>query len=169
MIRVSREVSERKAATQSGLKKLYYPHFKGDILNYLEFKKRWAAKVVPERKPQVIEIVALRDSIPASAKAKIADVTTMDEAWRILDLEFGEVQELRAKLKDQVQGIKIKATKDSAHIVELFHQIQIIAAKIKATGNLDMLQNDNKYVALVSKHFPRTLCGDGGNQTNLDG
>ena len=96
MIRASREVSERKAATQSGFKKLSYPHFNGDILNYLEFKKQWAAEVVPERKPQAIELVALRDSIPASAKAKIADVTTMDEAWRLLDLEFGDVQEIRA-------------------------------------------------------------------------
>merc|ERR1712082_514486 len=113
MIRASREVSERKAATQSGFKKLSYPHFNRDILNYLEFKKQWAAKVIPERKPQAIELVALRDSIPASAKAKIADVTTMDEAWRLLDLEFGDVQELRAKLKDQVRGFKIKATKDS--------------------------------------------------------
>ena len=57
----------------------------------------------------------------------------MNEAWRLLDLEFGDVQELRAKLKDQVQGIKIKATKDPARIVELFHQIQIIGVKIKAT------------------------------------
>ena len=101
--------------------------------------------------------MALRDSIPASAKAKIADVTTMDKAWRLLDLEFGDVQELRAKLKDQVRGIKIKATKDSARIVELFHQIQIIAVKIKATGNLDMLENDDEYIALVSKHLPKDV------------
>ena len=91
IIRASREVSERKAATQSGFKKLSYPHFNGDILNYLEFKKQWAAEVVPERKPQAIELVALRDSIPASAKAKIADVTTMDKAWRMLDLEYGDI------------------------------------------------------------------------------
>merc|ERR1712082_258868 len=49
--------------------------------------------------------------------------------------------------------IKIKITKDSARIVELFHQIQIIAAKIKATGNLDMFENDDEYIALVSKHL----------------
>merc|ERR1712240_90369 len=157
IIRASREVSERKAATQSGFKKLSYPHFNGDILNYLEFKKQWAAKVLPERKPQAIELVALRDSIPASAKAKIADVTSMDEAWRMLDLEYGDIPELRAKLKDQVRGIKIKYTKDSARIVELFHQIQIIAVKIKATGNLDMLENEDEYIALVSKHLPKDV------------
>ena len=41
--------------------------------------------------------------------------------------------------------------------MELFPQIQIIAAKIKATGNLDMLKNDNEYVALVSKHLSKEL------------
>merc|ERR1711873_65937 len=81
----------------------------------------------------------------------------MNEAWKLLDLKFGDVQELRAKLKHQVRGIKIKATKDSAHIVELFHQIQIIAAKIKATGNLDMLKNNDEYEALVSKHLSKEL------------
>ena len=75
----------------------------------------------------------------------------MNKAWKLLDLEFGDVQDLRPKLKDQVRGIKIKATKDSACIVELFHQIQIIASKIKATGN------DNKYIALVSKHLSKDV------------
>ena len=74
----------------------------------------------------------------------IADVTTMVEAWKLLDLEYGNLQELRAKLKDQVRGLKIKATKDPACIVELFHQIQVIAAKIKATGNLAILENDDE-------------------------
>ena len=41
--------------------------------------------------------------------------------------------------------------------MELFHQIQIIAAKIKATGNLDMLKNDDEYIALVSKPLSKEL------------
>merc|ERR1712082_56804 len=53
--------------------------------------------------------------------------------------------------------IKIKITKDSARIVELFHQIQIIAVKIKAIGNLDMFENDDEYIALVSKHLPKDV------------
>ena len=39
MIRASKEVSKSKAATQSVFKKLAYPQFNGDVLNYLEFKK----------------------------------------------------------------------------------------------------------------------------------
>ena len=40
LIKASKEVAERKSATQSGFRKLAYPSFNGDILNYLEFKKR---------------------------------------------------------------------------------------------------------------------------------
>ena len=48
LIRASKQVSERKSATQSGFRKLTYPTFNGYILNYLEFKKRWRNEVVPE-------------------------------------------------------------------------------------------------------------------------
>ena len=51
--------------------------------------------------------------------------------------------------------MKIKATKDPACIVKLFHQILVIAAKIKATGNLAILKNDDEYVALVSNHLSK--------------
>ena len=78
----------------------------------------------------------------------------------MLNLEYGNLQELRAKLKDQFQGLKIKATKDPARIVELFHQIQVIAAKIKATGNLAILKNDEEYVALVSNHLSKEVMWD---------
>ena len=74
LIKAAKQVSERKAATQSGFRKLAYPTFNGDILNYLEFKKRWRNEVVPERKPPALELAALRDSIPAVAKANIVDV-----------------------------------------------------------------------------------------------
>ena len=46
MIRASKEVSDRKAATQSGFQKLSLPNFIGDVLNYQDFKRRWVIKVV---------------------------------------------------------------------------------------------------------------------------
>ena len=47
-----------------------------------------------------MESVALRDAITATAKAKLADVTSMGKAWKLLDLEYGNLQELGAKLMD---------------------------------------------------------------------
>ena len=46
MIRAYKEVSDRKASMQTGFKKLNYPQFNGDILNYQEFKRRWKIEVV---------------------------------------------------------------------------------------------------------------------------
>lgn len=34
------EISDRKASTQTGFKKLSYPSFNGEVLNYQEFKKQ---------------------------------------------------------------------------------------------------------------------------------
>ena len=39
--------------------------------------------------------------------------------------------------------------------MELFEQIQAIAAKIKATGNLTLLENDKEYVVPMSKHLSK--------------
>ena len=46
LIRASKEVADRKDATQTGFRKLSYPSFDGDTLSYLELKKRWTEEVV---------------------------------------------------------------------------------------------------------------------------
>merc|ERR1711867_86933 len=109
-------------------------------------------EVVPERKPVALELAALREAIPVIAKAKITDVSTLSKTWKVLDMEYGDLQEIRAKLKDQVRSIKIKATGDSAKLVELYHTVQTITAKIKASRSLFLLENDKEYIALVAKH-----------------
>ena len=41
--------------------------------------------------------------------------------------------------------------------MELIHAIQTIAAKIKASGSLALLENDEEYVALVTRHLPKDI------------
>ena len=77
----------------------------------------------------------------------------MGKAWKLLDLDYGNLQEVWAKLKKEVRGLKLKATGGPARIVELFQQIQLISAKIKATGSCTLL-NDDEYVALVGNYLP---------------
>ena len=50
----------------------------------------------------------------------------------------------------------IKATSGRARIVKLFQQIQLVSAKIKATGSCSLLE-DEEYVALVGNHLPRDI------------
>ena len=79
------------AAKQTGFQKLSYPQFNGDIFNYLKFKKRWNNEGVHERKPPALELAALRESVPAIAKAKRADASTMNKAWKLLGLDYGNL------------------------------------------------------------------------------
>ena len=153
LIRAYNEVADRKASTQPGFKKLSYPSFNGDVLCYQEFKRRWRIEVVPEWRLPALELAALKESVPAIAKAKIIASTSMGEAWKLLNLDYGNLQEVRAKLKKEVRSLKIKATSGPAKIVELFQQIQLVSAKIKATGSCSLLE-DEEYVALVGNHLP---------------
>ena len=139
--------------TQTGFKKLSLPSFNGNVLNYQDFKRRWKLEVVPEKRPPALELAALRESLPALAKAKIIAVTTMAEAWKLLDLDYGDIEEVRAKLKKEIKAIKIKATSSPAKILELFHQIQLVSAKIKAMGSSTLLE-DSEYVSLIGNHLP---------------
>ena len=69
-------------------------------------------------------------------------------------MDYGDSQEVRAKLKREVRNLKVKATSGPAKILEIFQQIQLVAAKIKATGNSTLLE-DEEYVVLVRNHLPR--------------
>ena len=48
VIQASKEVPKQKSATKTALKKLSYPSFNGDVLNFLKLIKRWTAEVTPE-------------------------------------------------------------------------------------------------------------------------
>ena len=74
--------------------------------------------------------------------ANIVDATPMTKAWKLLDLDYGNLQEVQAKHKKQVKGLKLKPSSSPAKIVELFHQVQVIASKIKAAGSISLLEND---------------------------
>ena len=99
----------------------------------------------------------MRESVPAIAKAKIADASTMDKAWKLEDLDYGTLQEVCAKLKEQIQGLKLKTTTDLAKIVKQFHQVQAIVAKIIVKGSISLLENDKEYVVLVGKYLSKEV------------
>ena len=79
----------------------------------------------------------------------------MKEAWDIIDLHYGDKREVCAKLKAKIINISLKASTDDAKEVKLFDTIQYISAKIKAAEGASMLEVDEEYIALVSKHLPR--------------
>ena len=67
-------------STTSGFEKRKYPTFKGDILDYSEFRRLWLEEVAAERRPEAIELAALRDSLPQLARNKIVELRTLKDA-----------------------------------------------------------------------------------------
>ena len=102
-------------------------------------------------------LTALPDDVPALTKTKITYASMLSGAWKILEIDYGNVQEIRAKLKDEVRSIKFKATGDSAKLVKLYYSLQVISANIKASGSLSLLDNDKEYVILVLKHLQKDI------------
>ena len=55
------------------------------------------------RKSAPLELAALPESIPAIKKAKITDASTIEESWKLLKLDYGNLQEFWAKLNELVR------------------------------------------------------------------
>lgn len=110
-------------------------------------------EVVPEQKPNALKLAALRKSVPAITKAKITDPTMIGQTWKLLNLDYGNLQDVIAKPKEQVRSLKLKATMEPAEIMDIFLQFQVIATKIKAKRGIPLLQYDQEYVGLIRKFF----------------
>merc|ERR1712105_81918 len=71
----------------------------------------------------------------------------------ILDELYGDTSVIRSKLKDKILTLQLKATKSPEREIELFDSIQYISSRIKAAEGTNMLEADQEYIALVSKHL----------------
>ena len=82
--RVSKE-SEKKNVGPSSFstffKKQDPPKFRGDCLDYLEFKKKWASQVTSHNPPAEFEIDLLKRNLPEEGKKKLYEVESMSTAW----------------------------------------------------------------------------------------
>ena len=86
--------SEKKSVSSSGFstffKKQDPPKFKGDCLDYLEFKKKSISQVSSHSPPAEFEIDLLKRNLPEEGKKKLYEVETMNTAWRLLDNLYGD-------------------------------------------------------------------------------
>ena len=86
-----------------------------------------------------MELYSLKDSVPAAAKQKLLETKTLKDAWKILDLHYGQKMEIRAKLKEEMKDIKLKAVSSLEREIELWDKVQYITARIKAVDAARLL------------------------------
>ena len=122
-------------------------------MDHFELKKWWTQKVSLEQKPEVFEVNALRDQVPLLAKNKLHEITSLIEAWNILDQLYRQSAVIRSKLKGKIQSLQLKANKSPECEMELFDSVQHISSHIKSAGGRNILEADEEYIALVAKHF----------------
>lgn len=72
----------------------------------------------------------------------------------MLDHNFRDLEEVRAKLRQQILNIKIKATDPNQRIIELYKSVQNVAAKIHAAGGTDLPEADMEYIIFISSFLP---------------
>ena len=143
------KISIRKSFSQSGFQKRKHPQFDGKVLNYYQWKLQWAEEVGPSNQPEVMELYSLKDAIPAAAKQKLQEVKSRKEAWSILDLHYGQKMEIRAKLKEEMKEICLKAQTSPDREIELRDRVQFITSRIKSARAASLLEVDIEFVMIL--------------------
>ena len=68
-------------------------------------------EVMLERQQEVHELINLKDQVPQLACNKLYKTKKLYKSWKILYDLYGQVSEIRSKLKGQLLSIKLKLTK----------------------------------------------------------
>ena len=74
------EINIRKGLAESGLKKRDPHSFSGSVLDFPLFKKNWAIEVTQGGLPELIELNHLKAAVPSTAKDRLYEVETLEEA-----------------------------------------------------------------------------------------
>ena len=121
------------------------------MLEYYIFKQKWKVEVQPSLLPEQAELNYLKESIPNDAKDRLYEVSSLNEAWKKLDLLYGQSMEICSKLKKEMDDIRIAAKHSPYTEIEVYVKVQAISSKIKAAGAYQMLTGDHEYVSLIFK------------------
>ena len=128
---------------QVHLEKSKPPRFKGDVVEYPEFKRKWLSVVSKANLPEESEIDKLRDSIPADAKEQLYGVKTMVKSWEILDKRFGDARIISMKLKNQLKSIQSEGSSDPDRVIFLTIKVRTIVTKLESLNMHGALEHDS--------------------------
>eukprot|EP00092_Neocalanus_flemingeri_P069439 GFUD01085096.1.p1 GENE.GFUD01085096.1~~GFUD01085096.1.p1 ORF type:complete len:409 (+),score=105.81 GFUD01085096.1:686-1912(+) len=147
---------------QVHLEKSKPPRFRGDEVEYPEFKRKWLSTVSKANLPQESEVDKLRDAIPPDAKDQLYGVNDMVNAWLILDKRYGDKKIIAMKLKTQLKTIQAEGKTDPARVLSLAIKVRTLVNKLKTMDMSDTLKHDSEflsavYCALPDKHQTRWL------------
>ena len=136
------------------LKKVEPPTFNGDILEFPEFKRKWAAVVSRENLEEESELDRLRDQIPESARKMLIGEKSLVNAWKILTKLYGNKTLLANKLKSKLKSVSSSGKEDHDVIINLCIEVKSIICSLTELGMQEMLKYDDEYLSAVFRALP---------------
>ena len=136
------------------LEKSKPPKFRGDVVEFPEFRRKWVSVVSKANLPEESEIDKLRDSIPADAKDQLYGVKTMQKAWEILDKRFGDSRIISMKLKSQLKSIQSEGKSDPERVISLAIKVRTIVTKLETLKMDNALEHDSEFLSAVYCALP---------------
>ena len=136
------------------LKKQDPPKFGGDILDFPEFRRRWASQVSCEKLEEQSELDRLRDNVPESAKKMLVGEKSLVNAWKILSKMFGNKTMLANKLKSKLKGISVSGKQDHDIVINLAIEVKSIVNSLTEMSMQDMLKYDDEYLSAIFRALP---------------
>ena len=156
-IQVAASSSVRSSHSGSGhtyLKKQDPPSFKGDILDFPDFKRRWASQVHSENLEELSELDRLRDNIPESAKKMLVGEKFLVKAWDILSKLYGNKTMLANKLKAKLKNVKVTGKEDHDVVINLAIEVKSIVKSLEEMKMQEMLKHDDEYLSAIFRALP---------------
>ena len=146
--------ASRTVKEQVFLEKSKPPRFKGEEVDYPEFKRKWLSIVSKANLPEESEVDKLRDCIPADARDQLYGVTTTAKCWEILDKRFGDPRIISMKLKQQLKSIRSEGKTDPDRVIGLAIKVRTIVTKLEAMKKQDALLHDSEFLSAVYYALP---------------
>ena len=146
--------SERPASHHTCLKKLDPPRFNGEIIEFPEFKRRWASQVHSEKLEEQAELDRLRDNVPESAKKMLTGEKSLDSAWKILVKLYGNKTMLANKLKAKLKNIQSSGKEDHDIVINLAIEVKAIVKSLTEMEMQEMLHHDDEYLSAIFRILP---------------
>ena len=144
----------KKADYSTFFKKQDPPRFKGDCLDYVEWKRRWISQVSSHSPPDVFELDLLKRNLPEDGRKKLFGCDSLPTAWRLLDKMYGDQKLIIQKLKSKLRNLKPKSREPHEIVIELADEVEYLVKRLRLLGATTVLTIDVDFLNSIYKNLP---------------
>lgn len=149
-----REDTQRPTApaeVKSHLERLSVPKFSGDLRDYPSWRQTFRhtmAKYCPDNEEQ---LQRLKEAVSPSVKNDIVHCLSVDTAFKVLDRNYGNEDELMSILLKDIKSCKLAKNGDAKSLKALAFELNNFIVRVTDLGKVHDLKSDYLFVDVLSK------------------